>query len=144
MKTNHNSHMGQKVTAHLEFKKDFKGKLILADGEIGIGMNPNEARPYDLLQGALVSCLHSTLLEILTKKRIDIDSVYYQVSGEKRDEIPTTLKSVSIEAFFSPSDKEEQIRKSMELACKYCSVYNTLAQVAEMKMTMSFKTYDIQ
>ncbi len=136
--------MGQKVSAQLEFKKDFKGKLILSDGEIGIGMEPNEARPYDLLQGALVSCLHSTLLEILTKKRIEIESVSYRVSGEKRDEIPTTLKSVSIEAFFSPSDKEEQIRKSMDLACKYCSVYNTLAQVAEMTMTVSFKPYDIK
>ena len=136
--------MGQKVSAQLEFKKDFKGKLILSEGEIGIGMESNEARPYDLLQGALVSCLHSTLLDILTKKRIEIESVSYRVSGEKRDEIPTTLKSVSIEALFSPSDKEDQIRKSVELACKYCSVYNTLAQVAEMTMTVRFKPYDIK
>lgn len=136
--------MGQKVTAQLEFKKDFKGKLILSEGEIGIGMLPNEARPYDLLQGALVSCLHSTLLEILTKKRIEIESVSYRVFGEKRDEIPTTLKSITIEAVFSPSDKEDQIRKSMELASKYCSVYNTLAQVAEMKMTVSFEKHDIK
>ena len=91
-----------------------------------------------------MSCLHSTLLDILTKKRIEIESVSYRVSGEKRDEIPTTLKSVSIEALFSPSDKEDQIRKSVELACKYCSVYNTLAQVAEMTMTVSFKPYDIK
>lgn len=135
--------MGQNVTAQLEFKKDFKGKLILADGEIGIGLLPNEARPYDLLQGALVSCLHSTLLEILVKKRIEIESVSYRVSGEKRDEIPTTLKSVTIEAEFVTLASEEQIRKSMELASKYCSVYNTLAQVAEMKINLSFKTYDI-
>lgn len=135
--------MGQNVTAQLEFKKDFKGKLILADGEIGIGLLPNEARPYDLLQGALVSCLHSTLLEILVKKRIEIEAVSYRVSGEKRDEIPTTLKSVTIEAEFVTRASEEQIRKSMELASKYCSVYNTLAQVADMKINLSFKTYDI-
>jgi putative redox protein len=134
--------MGQNVTAQLEFKKDFKGKLILADGEIGIGLLPNEARPYDLLQGALVSCLHSTLLEILVKKRIEIESVSYRVSGEKRDEIPTTLKSVTIEAEFVTNANAEQIRKSMELASKYCSVYNTLAQVAEMKINLSIKPYD--
>ncbi len=134
--------MGQNVTAQLEFKKDFKGKLILREGEIGIGIEPNEARPYDLLQGALVSCLHSTLLEILVKKRIEIESVSYRVSGEKRDEIPTTLKSVTIEAEFVTLASEEQIRKSMELASKYCSVYNTLAQVAEMKINLSIKPYD--
>jgi putative redox protein len=132
--------MGQNVSAQIEFKKDFKGKLILSEGEIGIGLESNEARPYDLLQGALVSCLHSTLLEILVKKRIEIESVSYRVSGEKRDEIPTTLKSVTIEAEFLTSHSEEQIRKSMELACKYCSVYNTLAHVADMKMIVSFKT----
>lgn len=132
--------MGQNISAQIEFKKDFKGKLILSEGEIGIGLGPNEARPYDLLQGALVSCLHSTLLEILVKKRIEIESVSYRVSGEKRDEIPTTLKSVTIEAEFLTSHSEEQIQKSMELACKYCSVYNTLAHVADMKMIVSFKT----
>ncbi len=134
--------MGQNISAQIEFKKDFKGKLILNDGEIGIGTEPNLARPYDLLQGALVSCLHSTLLEILAKKRIEIESVTYRVTGEKRDEIPTTLKSVTIEAEFVALEKEEQIRKSMELASKYCSVYNTLAQVAEMKILVSFKTND--
>jgi putative redox protein len=135
--------MGQNISAQLEFKKDFKGKLILQDGEIGIGIGPNMARPYDLLQGALVSCLHSTLLEILTKKRIEIESVNYRVSGEKRDEIPTTLKSVTIEADFISNASEDQIRKSMDLASKYCSVYNTLAQVAEMKLIVSIKPYDI-
>lgn len=135
--------MGQNITAQIEFKKDFKGKLILREGEIGIGIEPNEARPYDLLQGALVSCLHSTLLEILVKKHIEIESVSYRVSGEKRDEIPTTLKSVTIEAEFITGASEEQIQKSMELACKYCSVYNTLAQVAEMKINLSIKPNDL-
>lgn len=135
--------MGQNITAQIEFKKDFKGKLILREGEIGIGIEPNEARPYDLLQGALVSCLHSTLLEILVKKHIEIESVSYRVSGEKRDEIPTTLKSVTIEAEFITGASEEQIQKSMELASKYCSVYNTLALVAEMKINLSIKPYDL-
>jgi len=66
--------MGQNVTAQLEFKKDFKGKLILREGEIGIAIEPNESRPYDLLQGALVSCIPSTLLDIPVNKRIAMEA----------------------------------------------------------------------
>ena len=135
--------MGQHVSAHLSFKKNFQGTLHLAEGEIAIGVNPNEAKPYDLLQGALVSCLHSTLLDILIKKRIEIEGVEYEVKGEKRDDVPTMLQEVVVTATFEAHPKSEQIIKSMELACKYCSVYNTLAQVANMKTEVIFKDHEL-
>lgn len=135
--------MGQQVSAHLSFKKNFQGTLHLADGEIAIGINPNEAKPYDLLQGALVACLHSTLLDILVKKRIEIESVEYEVKGEKRDDEPSMLQAVTVSATFPAHPKADQIIKSMELACKYCSVYNTLAHVAEMKTEVIFKNHEL-
>ena len=130
--------MGTKVSAVLDFNNEFQGQLQLKEGQINIGMQANEARPYDLLQGALVSCLHSTFLDILEKKRLSIAFAHYDVEGEKRDEIPSTLKSVKITVTL-PKGNEEQFTKSMELAKKYCSVFTTISKVAEMELVICYK-----
>jgi len=130
--------MGTKVSAVIDFKSDFKGQLQLREGHLDIGSQANEARPYDLLQGALVGCLHSTFLDILEKKRLTITFAHYEVEGEKRDEIPTMLKSVKVTVTL-PQGQEEQLTKSMELAKKYCSVFNTISSVAEMTLVICYK-----
>jgi putative redox protein len=130
--------MGTKVTAVIDFKHNFQGQLQLREGVLNIGIADHEARPYDLLQGALVACLHSTFLDILEKKHLAIDFAHYEVEGEKRDEIPTTLKSVNVVVTL-PSGNEETMIKSMELAKKYCSVFNTISQVAQMHLEVRFK-----
>lgn len=130
--------MGTKVSAVIDFKHNFQGQLQLREGVLNIGLAEHEARPYDLLQGALVACLHSTFLDILEKKRMSIEFAHYEVEGEKRDEIPTTLKSVNVVVTL-PSGNEEALIKSMELAKKYCSVFNTISHVAEMHLEVRFK-----
>lgn len=130
--------MGTKVSAVLDFEDTFQGRLTLREGYLKIGSQVNEARPYDLLQGALVACLHSTFLDILEKKRLSIAFAHYEVEGEKRDEIPTTLKSVTVTVTL-PAGQEEALTKSMELARKYCSVFNTISQIAEMKLFIHYK-----
>ena len=130
--------MGTKVTASLEFKAGFDGQLNLRQGSIGIGMADDQARPYDLLQGALVSCLHSTFLDILTKKRMDLPSAKYDVEGIKRDSIPTMLESVTVTVTL-PRGHESEYTKAMELAQKYCSVFNTISHVATMHVAIHFE-----
>jgi putative redox protein len=131
--------MGTKVNASLEFKAGFDGQLNLRSGSIGIGMADDQARPYDLLQGALVSCLHSTFLDILTKKRLALPSAKYEVEGEKRESIPTTLERVTITVTL-PAGQEAEYTKAMALAQKYCSVFNTLSHVATLKVDLHFET----
>jgi putative redox protein len=131
--------MGAQISAQLHFEKGFKGTLRLREGEIGIGIEPNEARPYDMLQGALAACLHSTFLDILEKKRLTLDFADYEISGEKRDDVPTTLKTVTVNVTLPAGENELAYRKSMELATKYCSVYNTLSHVAEMTLVLNFR-----
>ena len=130
--------MKQNVQARLDFEKGFKGTLKLKEGEIGIGINDHEAKPYDMLQGALAACLHSTFLEILEKKRIEIDFAHYEISGVKRETPPTTLESVVIKVTL-PKGHEEALKKSMDLASKYCSIYTTLSKVAEMHIELNFE-----
>ena len=94
--------------------------------------------PYDMLYGALASCLYSTFLDVAKKKHIDFDSVDMQVTGEKRTESPTTLKWVNVKMVIKNAQKEEGLLKSAELAAKYCSIYQTLAHVADMKLEVEF------
>lgn len=126
------------VNARLHFEKGFKGSLALKSGEIGIGMADNEARPYDMLQGALASCLHATFLDILEKRRIEISYADYVVEGKKKETPPTTLEKVFIKVFIPAHEKDDQIRKSMDLATKYCSVYETISQVASIEIEINF------
>lgn len=130
--------MGNKVSAVLDFNSQFKGQLKLKEGSINIGLEANEARPYDLLQGALAACLHSTFLDILEKKRLTIEFAHYEIEGEKRDEVPTMLKSVKVTVTL-PKGQEEALTKSMMLAKKYCSVFSTLSKVAEMELVINYK-----
>ncbi len=114
------------------FKNGFNGKLMLDEGEVTIGRAPDVAAPYDLLFGALASCLYATFLEVLTKKRIEIETCSITVEGEKREEIPMTLKYVHLTVKVKGTEKIDSVVKSFELACKYCSIYETLSKVAKM------------
>ncbi len=131
--------MGQQISAQLKFSEGFNGQLSLKEGNIGIGVRDDQARPYDLLQGALAACLHSTFLDILTKKRLELAFADYEVFGEKRDEVPTMLEKVQVEVTLPAGPHEEAYRKSMDLATKYCSVYNTLSKVATMSCIVKFR-----
>lgn len=125
-----------KVNAKVNFRKGFKGELLLDNGNVTIGKEG--AAPYDLLQGALASCLHATFLEILKKKQIQISGCDYVLSGNKKEDVPTTLNVMHLDVYIEKHEKEEQIRKSFDLATKYCSIYQTISKVAEMSYNLYF------
>ncbi len=122
----------------VRFSNGFHGELLLDEGVVRIGRQPQEAAPYDLLYGALASCLYSTFLGILEKKRITIQGAEITIDAEKRSEVPTTLKTVHLTVTVHQAEKEEAVRKSLELATRYCSVYQTISQVAQMSWEIHF------
>ncbi|MGB7594226.1 MAG: OsmC family protein [Erysipelotrichaceae bacterium] len=132
--------MASQVSARLHFAQGFDGTLMLREGEVAIGVQADQARPYDLLQAALAACLHSTFLEILEKKRLSIEFADYLIEGIKRSEVPTMLEEVIIHVTLPDGPNNEALEKSFHLATQYCSVFNTLAQVAKMQCDVSFKT----
>jgi putative redox protein len=131
--------MAQDVSARVTFGSDFNGVLKLQEGEVAIGVQAHQARPYDLLQAALAACLHATFLDIITKKRLTIERCEYEISGVKQDEIPSVLRQVHVRVRMNRHEKEDQLIKAMELASKYCSVFNTLSQVANMTLDVVFE-----
>ena len=108
----------------------------------GIGINDNgktvkidagieHTEPYDLLLMSLGSCLYSTFEDILNKKKLSFKSLKIDITGKKRETVPTTLKYCNA-VFLAEIDEknEKSFVKSMEFACKYCSIYNTISHVA--------------
>lgn len=126
----------------IQFKNTFEGTLKASRVDVNIGMKEGEASPYELLFGALASCLYATFLEVLDKKKLSFESCTINVTGDKRKIVPTTLEWVKVEFRMTGAKdletKEKAFTKSAELATKYCSIFQTLAQVAEMDHSITF------
>jgi putative redox protein len=122
----------------VEFKNSFKGVMKAPHGEVAIGVEEGELRPYNLLFGALASCFYSTFLDIIEKKRLTFDGATIEVSGTKRTEVPTTLDYVMIKFTIKNASDEAKFVKSAELAGKYCSIYQTISKVADIELMIEF------
>lgn len=127
-----------KVMVKTNFSNEFQGILKTNQGEFPIGGKDGELRPYDMLLGGLASCLYATFLGIADKKKLTFQSVEIQVEGEKREEVPTWLTVVEVVFYVKGAspDKEKEFLKAVELSGKYCSIYQTLSHVAEMKTVL--------
>ncbi len=97
-----------------------------------------ESDAYDYLFGALSSCLFATFDALAKKMRVTWGQVDFVVDGEKRKESPPTLKWVSIKATAKGVEDEEKFLRAFETATRYCSVYTTISQVAEMTWSVDF------
>jgi len=126
----------QKV--NVNFTNKFRGQLIGPKGITEIGSEEGTVSPYDMLFGALASCLYATFLDVAEKKRIGFESMDIEVTGDKRTESPTILKWVNVKMTVKNADKEKGLRDAAELAAKYCSIYYTLAQIADMNLEIEF------
>lgn len=116
----------------LKFTNAFEGDLIAPKSIVKIGSEEGTIAPYDMLLGALGSCLYSTFLDVMKKKRIEFERFEMVITGEKRTEVPTTLKWVNVDAVVYAPEKENGVSESFRLATEYCSIYSTLSHVAEM------------
>lgn len=111
------------------------------NGKTTVSFEGKSFSPYELFLGGYASCLHSTFKSIADKKRISFEGVTYDVTGVKREEIPTLLKELTTIITFTgvAKEKEKAIEKSMTLAEKYCSISAMINMVAEMKYEIVFK-----
>ncbi|MCK8060965.1 MULTISPECIES: OsmC family protein [unclassified Fusibacter] len=120
------------------FTPDFVGELVTSRAVAPIGAGEGRLSPYDMLLGALSSCLYATFLGIAEKKRIAFESIDIEVTAEKRTEVPTTLKWCKVVFKIKNAQKQKGLVQAGELAAEYCSIYQTLAHVAEMSLEVEF------
>lgn len=128
----------KKVT--LEFDYGFKGIMKTENHETNVGIEASTLSPYDMLLGALASCYYSTFLDVAKKKKIVFEKAEIYVEGEKRTQIPTTLKWATIHIVVTGASKKNEsgLLKAAELAAKYCSIYETLTKVADLQWNLEF------
>ena len=123
------------------FRNENNGVIESKNGSTSVSFEGKSFSPYELFLGGYASCLHSTFKSIADKKRIPFEGVTYDVTGLKREEIPTLLKELTTVITFTgvAKDKEKAIEKSMSLAERYCSISAMIKMIAEMKFEIIFK-----
>ena len=126
---------------NVTFDSNHEGVLESANASTKISFKGNGFEPYELFLGGFASCLHATFIGIAKKKRLNFDSVSYNVVGNKRDEVPTLLNHVKTIIIMTGilEEKQKAIEKSMALAEKCCSISATINKIAEMEFVIEFK-----
>lgn len=123
----------------LEFGRNFEGKLTADFGEVLIGKKQEgRLRPYDLMLGALGSCYYATFVDIADKMRLEYEKAEVAIHGIKREEVPTTLRTVDMVFTVYGAKEQKGFERASELAAKYCSVHETISQVAEINLKLQF------
>lgn len=122
----------------IDFENGFQGVLKLENGTVAIGEKEGGAMPYELLFGALASCLYSTFLGIMEEHRQPIAACRFLIDGEKREQVPTTLRQVHLTVTMSGIGDEETARELFKQATERCSMFETVRQVAQMSWELHF------
>jgi putative redox protein len=130
--------MDQKHVA-LKFTQTFSGTLTAPNAQVAIGAEEGTLAPYDMLLGALGSCLYATFLDIVNKKRLTFEGAEISIDGVKRESVPKMLETVKITVTITGASKEKGFDQALQLATEYCSVFQTIAKVAAMSYTLAFQ-----
>lgn len=126
----------------VSFNEKHEGILKTENYETKLSYRGDGFAPYELLLGGYASCLHATFLGIMKKRKLVFTDVSYDVTSEKREEVPTIINKLitNVVIFGADENKQKQIVKSMEQAEKYCSISVTIANLdAEMILNIDFK-----
>lgn len=127
------------IDISMRFDRAFVGALRTDRGSLPIGKGEGRLTPYELLLGALGSCYYATFVDIANKMRLEYTGATINISGTKREEVPTTLKTATIRFAIQGAASERGFARAAELAANYCSIHHTLQQVAELKTELVFE-----
>ncbi len=97
------------------------------DGSEAIGGQGLGVRPMELVLMAVGSCSALDLVSILKKQRQEITDFSIDVTGDRREEIPTIFTKIHILFRLKGTIDSLKAEKAAELAVKkYCSVHDML------------------
>jgi putative redox protein len=106
-----------------------KHSVVLSTPDEGIGIKPSE-----LLLIAVASCTAVDVVEILSKKRMPLDHLEIQCSGEQDHEPPWTFRKIHLRYIVGGKNlTEKDVAQAIKLSEeKYCSVAATVRGTAEI------------
>lgn len=123
----------------MTFKDGFKGEMTTPLGTFPIGKAEQKLMPYHMLYGALGACFYATFLSVADKMRLTFSDVSIDITGTKREDIPTTLDHVQIDMVIFEPSHEEKLLKAAQNGAKYCSIHETVSQVAKIDLNVTFE-----
>ena len=96
--------------------------------------NNTGMRPSQLLLLALASCSAYDVVNILQKKRLQLDGLDITVHGEQEPDPPWTYRQIHLKYVLSGPDLTgKAVEQAIELSLtKYCSVASTISGKAEL------------
>ncbi len=71
--------------------------------------------------------------------RVSWEHVSFEVHAEKREDVPTMLRELSITVEATGVDNQKKFSKAFETATRYCSIYQTISGVSEMHWSVDFR-----
>ena len=103
--------------------------VVISSKDEGVGV-----RPSDMLLMALASCTAVDVVEILSKKRMPLDSMEIITTGEQDTDPPWTFHKIHLKYRLSGRGlTDKAVRQAIQLAGdKYCSVAATVRATAEI------------
>jgi putative redox protein len=116
------------------------GTLVTDKGSsVALGHEKDTVAPYELLLGGLSYCLFRTFESIAEKMQLAYSGMDMDVDGVKRDDKIGMLETVTIKVDAKGVKDEGKFKKAFEISTRYCSVFNTLSKIAEMKWDINFQ-----
>ena len=128
------------VSVSINFSNEFDGVMQAKNAKAQIGRKEGQVKPYDMMLGALGSCYYATFLDVAKKMRLKYQHAAIDIKGIKREEVPTTLKEVSMTLTIFGAAEEKGFERASKMAAKYCSVHETIAQVADIQIDLRFSS----
>lgn len=94
--------------------------------------------PYHFLLGALSGCFYMTLKEIANKMKVSFSCVEMDISCTKRQTAPTTMDYCLLKIRAFGVGEKAKFESACEKTSRYCSIFQTLKQVATMEYEIEF------
>ena len=116
--------------AFIKYENGFHGTYDVNGFTIKIGREEGSVAPYDMTDGAMASCLYATYLDLIEEKHLVIKGADIDISGIKREMIPTTLEELTIKITVYSDEELDILQHTFNQALATCSMVQTFKLVA--------------
>ena len=99
--------------------------------------NTKGLRPMELLLSSLGACLSIDILNLVRKKRIEIENLNIDVEGERDPEPPKAFKIIQIQVVCNGSVESKKLTDIVKKVMnQYCSVFHSLDKNIIIKVNL--------
>jgi putative redox protein len=97
--------------------------------------------PMDLLAFALAGCMAMDVVHILRKGRHNLRGLRADLAGTRAEEQPRRFTAITLSFAITGEPPKDQVERAIELSReKYCSVWHSLRQDIDFKVTFTISS----